>query len=573
MLDSVRYVETPEGVEIAIRPAGPVSRLGAWLIDLAIRLCLYTGLSKLVALAAGAEIGIGLFFLFLFVCEWFYPVLFEVYLGGATPGKHILGLVVLHRDGTPVGWTSSLVRNLVIFADFLPFGYLGGLVSMLVDRDFRRLGDVAAGTLVSRRPETSPVFRVPDVPPVRPPVALQLEEQRALLEYAERLGSWSRERACELAGQVEALTGATGTAGVARLVGMASWVLGARRKSFSREHEADWQALEQMLAAMELGPGRRRAAVPALEDSAEKADLTGRRSAPQAAGGARTFPELFRQVCHELALARSRRYGTAIETRLNRLVLRAHQQLYRGTGVEPGGVLPFLLGGFARRVRGQAGVVAAAALLFVGPGLITAGAVLVRPELAFAAMEAQSLEQTTAQFAPGASASMSGTPGELFGRFGGYVWNNVSIAFRTFAGGVICGIGSLFFLIYNGVVSGAVAAHVHQQGFDRAFYAFVVGHGAFELTAIVLAGACGLRLGLAVLAPGSLRRSRSLLAAARATVPLLYGVTGMLVVAALVESFWSPGVSVCAGGKRAVGAGLWVAVLAYFTLAGRPHRT
>jgi uncharacterized membrane protein SpoIIM required for sporulation/uncharacterized RDD family membrane protein YckC len=573
MLDTVRYVEAPEGVEIAIRPAGPVSRLGAWLIDLAIRLCLYTGFSKLVAVVAGAEIGIGLFLLFLFVCEWFYPVLFEVYLGGATPGKRILGLVVLHRDGTPVGWTASLVRNLVIFADFLPFWYLGGLVSMLVDRDFRRLGDVAAGTVVSRRPETSPVFRVPDVPPVRPPVALQLEEQRALLEYAERLGTWSRERACELAGQVEALTGAGGTEGVARLIGMASWVLGARRESFSREHEAEWQALEQMLAAMELGSGRRRrAAVAAVEESAERADRDGSPSDPRAAGGTRTFPELFRQVCHELALARSRRYGTAIETRLNRLVLRAHQQLYRGTGVEPGGVLPFILGGFARRVRGQAGVVAAAALLFVGPGLITAGAVLVRPELAFAAMEAESLERTTAQFGPGGGASRAATPGELFGRFGGYVWNNVSIAFRTFAGGVLCGIGSLFFLIYNGVVSGAVAAHVHQQGFDRGFYAFVVGHGAFELTAIVLAGACGLRLGLAVLAPGPLRRSRSLLAAARATVPVLYGVTGLLVVAALLESFWSPGLTVSAGGKLAVGAGLWAAVLAYFTLAGRHHR-
>jgi uncharacterized membrane protein SpoIIM required for sporulation/uncharacterized RDD family membrane protein YckC len=571
MLDTVRYVEAPEGVEIAIRAAGPVSRLAAWLIDLAIKLCLYIGLAKVVNVFG--EFAVGLFLLFLFLCEWFYPVLFEVFLGGATPGKRCLGLVVLHRDGTPVGWTSSLVRNLVLFADFLPFLYLGGLVSMLVDRDFRRLGDLAAGTVVSRRPETSSVFRVPDVPPVRPPLVLQLDEQRALLEYAERLGTWSRERACELAGLVEPVTGAGGAEGVARLVGMATWVLGARRESFSREHEADWQALEQELAAMELASlRRRRAAAPAVEESAETAGLAGTRSGPQAGGAARTFPELFRQVCHQLALARSRRYGTAIETRLNRLVLRGHQQLYRRTGVDPGGVLPFLRGGFARRVRGEARVVAAAALLFIGPGLLTAGAVLARPELAFAAMSAESLEQITQQFAPGGAAAQSATVGELFSRFGDYVWNNVSIAFRTFAGGVVYGLGSLFFLAYNGVVGGAVATHVHQQGFDRSFYAFVVGHGAFELTAIVLAGACGLRLGLAVLAPGPMRRSRSLLAAARATVPLLYGVTAMLLVAAFLESFWSPVAWVSAGGKLAVGAGLWAAVLAYFTLAGRRHR-
>jgi uncharacterized membrane protein SpoIIM required for sporulation/uncharacterized RDD family membrane protein YckC len=605
MLDTVRYVEAPEGVEIAIRAAGPVSRLGAWLIDQAIRICLYIGAAKL--LDRSGDWGLGVFVLFLFACEWFYPVLFEVYLGGATPGKRSLGLVVLHRDGTPVSWTSSLVRNLVLFADFLPFGYLAGLVSMLVDRDFRRLGDLAAGTVVSRRPETSSVFRVPDVPPVRPPVALQLDEQRALLEYAERLGTWSRERACELAGLVEPLTGVAGlaavdagagadadgdadsgagaadpagaaaAAGVARLVGMASWVLGARRESYSREHEAEWQELEQALGAMEHGSRRRpwAAAPAAAQESAPGAAPAGTQpGTPADAGrvGTRTFPDLFRQVCHELALVRSRRYGTAIEARLNRLVLRGHQQLYRRTGVEPGGVLPFVLGGFARRVRSEARVVAAAALLFVGPGLLMAGAVLVWPELAVAALPADTLEEITGQFGPGGGAAAQPMVGELFARFGLYVWNNVSIAFRTFAGGVVVGIGSLFFLVYNGVVSGAVASHIHQVGFDRTFYAFVIGHGAFELTAIVLAGACGLRLGLAVLAPGPLRRSRSLLAAARATVPLLYGVTGMLFVAALIESFWSPGLAVSAGGKLEVGAGLWAGVLAYFTLAGRRHR-
>jgi uncharacterized membrane protein SpoIIM required for sporulation/uncharacterized RDD family membrane protein YckC len=574
MLDTVRYVEAPEGVEIAIRAAGPVSRLGAWLIDLAIRVCLYFGLGKV--LDAAGNLGFGIFVLFFFLCEWFYPVLFEVYLGGATPGKRILGLVVLHRDGTPVGWTSSLVRNLVLFADFLPFFYLGGLLSMLIDRDFRRLGDLAAGTVVSRRPETSSVFRVPDVPPARPPVGLQLDEQRALLEFAERLGTWSRERACELAALVEPLTGAAETAGVARLVGMASWVLGSRRESFSREHEAEWQALEQELAAMELGSRRRRpwaaAAAPAATVSMKPAAVAGAPADSRSASGTRTFPELFRQVCHELALARSRRYGTAIETRLNRLVLRGHQQLYRRSGVEPGSVVPFLLGGFARRVRGEARVIAAAVLLFFGPALIMAGAVRARPELAFAALPEGTLEEITAQFGPDGSVTTQAPAGELFARFGLYVWNNVSIAFRTFAGGVVYGIGSLFFLVYNGIFSGVVATHVHQRGFDRNFYAYVIGHAAFELTAIVLAGACGLRLGLAVLAPGPLRRSRSLVTAARQTVPLLYGVIAMLVVAALVETLWSPGQAVSARGKLVVGACLWTAVLAYFTLAGRRHR-
>ncbi len=556
MLDTIRYVETPEGVEIAVRAAGPVARLGAWLIDEAIRIALYVAFANVVSVFG--RTGLGLMAIFIFAVEWFYPVLFEVFLGGATPGKRKLRLVVLHRDGTPVSWTSSLVRNLLVFADFLPLCYGFGLISMLVDRDFRRLGDLAAGTVVARRPEVAAPFRVPNVPPLRPPVELQLAEQRALLDFAERLGTWSGARSCELADLVRPLTGTAGADGVARLVGMASWVLGRRRESFSQQHEREWQELERVL------------------DPAEAETLTWRRLTPPDAAAPhlpRPFPDLYRQVCHQLALVRSRRYGTRLEGRLDNLALRGHQQLYRGTGFDLGGVVPFLRGGFARRVRAEGRLVAAALLLFVGPGLLTAGAVALRPELAYSAMDADTLETLTQQFAPQGEVEKGGrATGEDFLRFGNYIRNNVSIAFRTFAGGVLFGVGSIFFLAYNGIFGAAVAAHVHQMGFDRTFYSYVVGHGAFELTAIVLAGACGLRLGLAVLAPGSRRRARSLAEAARRTVPLLYGTTAMLFVAAFLEAFWSAADWISQAVKLAVGACLWGAVLTYFALAGRHHR-
>jgi uncharacterized RDD family membrane protein YckC len=230
MLDTYRPVETPEGVEIGLRVAGPVPRLFAAAIDLAVRLGVYTIL--MIPVSFLGEGGIGLLFVAMFLMEWFYPVLFEVRRGGATPGKRRLGLLVLHRDGTPVGWMASIVRNLLRFADFLPAAYGFGIASMLIDRDFRRLGDLAAGTVVVHRDAEVAGYRVPTGPPLRPPVPLDLDEQRAVLDFAERLGTWSEARAAELAALAAPLTGippgARGVEGVKSLLGIANWLLGRR---------------------------------------------------------------------------------------------------------------------------------------------------------------------------------------------------------------------------------------------------------------------------------------------------------------------------------------------------------
>lgn len=226
MLDTFRPVETPEGVEIGLRVAGPVPRLFAWSIDFAIRLGVYFFVLILIGILGDS--GVGFSFLTMFIAEWFYPVLFEVLGHGATPGKRAMGLGVLHQDGTPVGWTSSILRNLLHAVDFLPLLYGFALASMLINRDFRRLGDLAAGTVVVHREASSFGLRVPPAEPQRPPVPLNLDEQRAVIDFAERLGTWSDERARELAAIATPLTSATGSEGVGRLVGMANWLLGRR---------------------------------------------------------------------------------------------------------------------------------------------------------------------------------------------------------------------------------------------------------------------------------------------------------------------------------------------------------
>ncbi|MEZ6183390.1 MAG: RDD family protein [Planctomycetota bacterium] len=226
VLDTYRRVETPEGVELGIRVAGPIPRAMAWLVDLLIRIVIYVVAS--IALAFLGAAGGGMFLLLLFLGEWFYPVLFEVLRRGATPGKEAFGLVVLHDDGTPVGWSASIVRNLLLFADFMPFMYGFGLLSMLFSGSFKRFGDIAGGTVVAYRERETRKRKLPEVPPLAPNMPLSTEEQMALIAYAERFDSWTPARAAELSDLLRGLTGASGEEGSKRALGMAAWLLGNR---------------------------------------------------------------------------------------------------------------------------------------------------------------------------------------------------------------------------------------------------------------------------------------------------------------------------------------------------------
>ncbi len=207
MIDTIHAVQTPEGVDLALRVAGPVPRALAFGVDLLLQGGIALALQ--IALGAFAGVGLGLYLIGVFALLWFYPVLFEVRAHGQTPGKRLLGLRVLQENGTPVGWSASVLRNFLLVADFLPLLYLAGLVAMISDSSFRRLGDLAAGTLVvyadTPRAHVTPI---PDVTPTAPIFPLTLEEQAAVIAFAERAASLSAERAAELAAIPRSLTGA-----------------------------------------------------------------------------------------------------------------------------------------------------------------------------------------------------------------------------------------------------------------------------------------------------------------------------------------------------------------------------
>jgi uncharacterized RDD family membrane protein YckC len=226
MLDTTRRVATPEGIELTLRLAGPVPRAIAWVIDLALRLAVV--LAVLLASAPLGRAGMGLALLTAFFVEWLLPACFEALWHGQTPGKRAMRLRVLNEDGTPVQWPGALTRNLLRAADFLPFLYGVGLLSMLANRDFKRLGDLAAATVVVYDPEQRLAARnIAQAPPVPPPVPLDLAEQRALLELAERAASLTAERLEELAELPRPRVGSLdGPRAAARLLGIANYLAG-----------------------------------------------------------------------------------------------------------------------------------------------------------------------------------------------------------------------------------------------------------------------------------------------------------------------------------------------------------
>lgn len=204
-LDTRLPVETPEGIDLQLSPAGALVRALAFAVDLALRGAL--ALAVLGALGQLGELGLGLGLILLFLLNWGYMVLFEVFNQGRSPGKQMLGLRVVHEDGTPVDWGAALLRNLLRFVDMLPLGYCCGLLASLASPRFQRLGDLAAGTLVIHCPRSSAAAAPEPLAPLPAPCALSSAEQRALLAFAERRIRLSPARREELAGLLAPLLG------------------------------------------------------------------------------------------------------------------------------------------------------------------------------------------------------------------------------------------------------------------------------------------------------------------------------------------------------------------------------
>ena len=319
-----------------------------------------------------------------------------------------------------------------------------------------------------------------------------------------------------------------------------------KQSLFELRHQAGWQRFAERLDALEKGKA------PAASDE--------------------TFARDYRSICHQLALAQERGYSSHLIDPLQLLAMRGHQQLYRHRHPLGAQLLGFVLAGFPRLVRTEWRLVAIASVLFfgslIGMGLLVHGF----PDLIYSVIAPEQVAEMESMYDPQSSRigqTLERAADADWMMFGYYIMHNIGIAFQTYATGLLFGLGSLFFLFFNGLTIGAVAGHLTGIGYGQTFWSFVIGHGAFELTAIALAGAAGLKLGWALLAPGALRRGEALRQAAKVSVQLIYGVMLFLLIAAFIEAYWSsmtwPGPTI----KYTVGVTLWALVIAYLVFAGR----
>ena len=229
VLDTVVAAETPEGIVLELRPAGLSARFYAFLIDWLIRLLILYAAAIAQAFMGG--FGIGFWLVFLFLLEWFYPVVFELGRSGATPGKSMVGIKVVMDNGLPVTPAASFTRNLLRVADFLPFLFGAGILSILLRQDSKRLGDLAAATIVVHQPQRPPKAKLDDVVPVAPLKALTPSDQAALVSLAARAPTLTAERLDELAALAATVSGDGGKAGpnvTRRVLGVAQWAMGKR---------------------------------------------------------------------------------------------------------------------------------------------------------------------------------------------------------------------------------------------------------------------------------------------------------------------------------------------------------
>ncbi|HXZ85866.1 MAG TPA: stage II sporulation protein M, partial [Myxococcota bacterium] len=240
--------------------------------------------------------------------------------------------------------------------------------------------------------------------------------------------------------------------------------------AFEAQGRPRWDRLAAQLDALERGKG--------ASDGVELAD----------------WPALYRQVCNDLALARDRQLSSALVAELNQLALRGHQLLYQARAGQWRGLARMVTREFPRAVRREWRLVLLCHLLFYSLAL-GLGAIAVRsPDVIYSFVDESGVREYEKMYDPEHGLVMKARGAEDDAQmFGFYIWNNVSIAFRTFASGLAFGVGALLSLVWNALSLGLVAGHLTREGSAEPFFAFTIAHSAFELTAMLLAGAAGMR--------------------------------------------------------------------------------
>ena len=324
------------------------------------------------------------------------------------------------------------------------------------------------------------------------------------------------------------------------------------QRSFIAKRESDWQELERLIT----GSKTNRKGI-----FARKKYLRER---------AAWFPRAFRQLTGDLNTAKSNGFDFALVDRLNRITLEGNQILYGSVPFSIKVFSTFFLRTFPRAVRSQWKSFSCCFFIFFGLAIFSALLCIRFPDFINEIMSpwhAASLEE---MYNPTSSHYLkpreAGTDADMFGY---YIYNNITIAFVTFAGGLLAGAGSLLILAFNAIFIGAAAGHIINCGYYSTFFSFVIGHSAFELTAIIISAQAGFLLGYRLFITRGVSRGVSLREAGKTALPLISGSAMMLVIAAIIEAFWSSRHEIDKTIRFAAGFSAILLVILYFIFAGR----
>jgi len=278
----------------------------------------------------------------------------------------------------------------------------------------------------------------------------------------------------------------------------------------------------------------------------------------------RELGRIYRRTASDLAIARAESRDPRLVNYLNSLVIRAHGRIYRADAESGKRLREFFTKGFPQTFRRTWRYTALAFTVFLV--FSVAGFVGTKRDPEFSELMGVPVASRIA-VANGErwweSLNEANQVGSSF-----IMTNNIKVTFFTFAFGALFGVGTLFFLAYNGALNAALLALVYRAGYGNELLTFMVGHGVIELSCIFFAGGAGLLIGSALLLPGDLSRADALRARALDAIRLVAGCVPVLVVAGIIEGFISP-TPIHPAIKIGIGITTGIALYSYLLLAGR----